>query len=471
MASHNVSYSKNKSLDWLSLSIYFSLVIIGWFMVFSTLYDEQNPYAFLDITTSIGAQTVWVTLSILIFLATLTLDWKFWNVIAFPAYGITMLLLVLVLIFGREINGAKAWFSFGFFSFQPAEWAKFATALAVSSYLSFNKSSLTNSNVFMIALALFMAPALLVLLQPDLGSALVFFSFFILMYRRGMSPVIIIISLILIAIFVFSLLYSPIFVSLFLIYLGATVFIFNTENIQKASIYVLILLATLIFLLIQKENIWVFLPALAAFVTFLVLQFRKRNYKLIILVSASIGLFSLFSFGTDYIFNNVLRPHQQDRINVWLRPEKCDPRGSLYNIIQSKMAIGSGGLMGKGFLNGEMTKFNYVPEQSTDFIFTSIGEEQGFIGSVGVILLFTMLLIRCIIIAERANLEFIRNYGYAVAGIIFTHFFFNIGMTTGLLPVVGIPLPFISKGGSSLTAFSIMIGVLIKMDMARFRSN
>ena len=471
MASHNVSYSKNKSLDWLSLSIYFSLVIIGWFMVFSTLYDEQNPYAFLDITTSIGAQTIWVTISILIFLATLTLDWKFWNVIAFPAYGISMLLLVLVLIFGREINGAKAWFSFGFFSFQPAEWAKFATALAVSSYLSFNKSSLTNSNVFMIALALFMAPALLVLLQPDLGSALVFFSFFILMYRRGMSPVIIIISLILIAIFIFSLLYNPAFVSLFLIYLGAAVFIFNTENIQRASIYVLTLLATLIFLLIQKENIWVFLPAVAAFVTFLVLQFRKRNYKLIILVSASIGIFSLFSFGTDYIFNNVLRPHQQDRINVWLRPEKCDPRGSLYNIIQSKMAIGSGGLMGKGFLNGEMTKFNYVPEQSTDFIFTSIGEEQGFIGSVGVILLFTMLLIRCIIIAERANLEFIRNYGYAVAGIIFTHFFFNIGMTTGLLPVVGIPLPFISKGGSSLTAFSIMIGVLIKMDMARFRSN
>lgn len=440
-------------------------------MVFSTLYDESNPYAFLDMTTSIGAQTMWVVVSILIFLATLTLDWKFWNVIAFSAYGITILLLILVLIFGREINGAKAWFSFGFFSFQPAEWAKFATALAVSSYLSFNKSSLTNSNVFIIAMALFMAPALLVLLQPDLGSALVFFSFFILMYRRGMSPVIIIISMILIAIFVFSLLYSPVFVTLFLIFLGAAIAIFNTEKIQRASIYVLILLATIIFLLIQKENIWVFLPAIAAFVTFLVMQFRKRNYKLIILVSASIGIFSLFSFGTDYFFNNILRPHQQDRINVWLRPEKCDPRGSLYNIIQSKMAIGSGGLMGKGFLNGEMTKFNYVPEQSTDFIFTSIGEEQGFIGSVGVILLFTMLLIRCIIIAERANLEFIRNYGYAVAGIIFTHFFFNIGMTTGLLPVVGIPLPFISKGGSSLTAFSIMIGVLIKMDMARFRSN
>jgi len=180
---------------------------------------------------------------------------------------------------------------------------------------------------------------------------------------------------------------------------------------------------------------------------------------------------SAFSFMASFVFDNVLKPHQQERINVWLRPEKCDPRGSLYNIIQSKMAIGSGGLAGKGFLKGEMTKLNYVPEQSTDFIFTSIGEEQGFIGCVGIIILFTILLMRCFVIAERANLEFIRNYGYAVGGIFLVHFVFNIGMTMGLLPVVGIPLPFLSKGGSSLIAFTIMIAVLIKMDMARFRSN
>ncbi|HRO73096.1 MAG TPA: FtsW/RodA/SpoVE family cell cycle protein, partial [Saprospiraceae bacterium] len=170
MSPNNVAYSKNKSLDWLSLSIYFSLVIIGWFMVFSTLYDEQNPYAFMDIRTPVGAQTVWVAVSLLIFLATLVVDWKFWNVVAFPLYGISLILLILVLIFGKEINGAKAWFSFGFFSIQPAEWAKFATALAVSSYLSFNKTSLVDKNTFAIALSLFLAPALLVLLQPDLGS-------------------------------------------------------------------------------------------------------------------------------------------------------------------------------------------------------------------------------------------------------------------------------------------------------------
>ncbi len=470
MPSRN-SISKNKSFDWLSLSIYFSLVIIGWFMVFSTLYDEQNPYAFMDITTPLGAQTVWVVVSVLCFLITLTIDWKFWNVIAFPMYGISLALLILVLIFGKEINGAKAWFSFGFFSVQPSEWAKFATALAVSSYLSFNKSSLTNLNTFFISVALFTAPAALVLLQPDFGSSIVFFSFFLLLYRRGMSPFIIIIGFILVAIFICSLLYEPSVVTIFLILFGAVILFFNIEKIQRAAIYSIILLAVTIFLLIQKEYSWAYLPPVLALLTYAVIHFIKKNYQIIALVIMSIGSFSAFGFGTDYIFDNVLQPHQQDRINVWLMPEKCDPRGSLYNIIQSKMAIGSGGFTGKGFLQGEMTKFNYVPEQSTDFIFTSIGEEQGFIGSLGVIFLFTMLLIRCIIIAERANLEFIRNYGYAIAGILFVHFFLNIGMTTGLLPVVGIPLPFISKGGSSLTAFSIMIGVLIKMDMARFRSN
>jgi rod shape determining protein RodA len=204
---------------------------------------------------------------------------------------------------------------------------------------------------------------------------------------------------------------------------------------------------------------------------YLFIQLKNRNFKILSFVIPVMVFSSIFSFGSSYVFDHFLKPHQQERINVWLRPEKCDPRGSLYNIIQSKMAIGSGGFAGKGFLQGEMTKLNYVPEQSTDFIFTSIGEEQGFIGSLGVIILFTVLLMRCIVIAERANLEFIRNYGYAVAGILFVHFVFNVGMTMGLLPVVGIPLPFLSKGGSSLIAFTIMIAVLIKMDMARFRSN
>lgn len=229
-------------------------------------------------------------------------------------------------------------------------------------------------------------------------------------------------------------------------------------------------LLVMIFLILQKEYQLLLVVALMIFAIYFVLNLKEKNFKIIGLVIPLLTAMISFSYGTTYVFDKLLKPHQQDRINVWLRPDKCDPQGSLYNLIQSKMAIGSGGFQGKGFLKGEMTKLNYVPEQSTDFIFTTIGEEQGFIGVIGVVLLYTILLLRCIVIAERANLEFIRNYGYAVAGILFFHFFFNIGMTMGLLPVVGIPLPFLSKGGSSLIAFTLMIAVLIKMDMARLRS-
>jgi rod shape determining protein RodA len=463
--------SKDKTFDWITMSVYFSLVVIGWFMVFSTLYDEKNPYAFMDVTTQIGAQSLWVVLSVMTFIAALSLDWKFWNTLAFPIYGITVFLLILVLFLGKEINGAKAWFSFGFFSIQPSEWAKFGTALAVASYLSFFKTSITNTNVMAISLALFLGPALLILLQPDFGSSLVFLSFFILLYRRGQSPAVLVVGLSIASIFILSLMYSPFLVSVFLIYFGGLLFMFDHEKPQRAALFGLGALLGMVFLLLQKENQLVIFPAAILFLIYLFIQIKKRNFKILGFVIPVLIVGSAFSFTSSFVFDNVLKPHQQERINVWLRPEKCDPRGSLYNIIQSKMAIGSGGLAGKGFLKGEMTKLNYVPEQSTDFIFTSIGEEQGFIGSLGVIILFTILLIRCIIIAERANLEFIRNYGYAVAGILLVHFVFNIGMTMGLLPVVGIPLPFLSKGGSSLIAFSIMIAVLIKMDMARFRSN
>lgn len=224
-------------------------------------------------------------------------------------------------------------------------------------------------------------------------------------------------------------------------------------------------------MLFQEEKNNVIIPPAIAFIAYIYRELQRKNIKIVGLITSLIIVASSFGFMATYVFDNVLKPHQQERINVWLAPEKCDPRGSLYNILQSKMAIGSGGLTGKGFLHGDMTKLDYVPEQETDFIFTSIGEEQGFVGIVGVIFLFTVLLTRCIIIAERANLEFIRNYGYAIGGIFFFHFLFNIGMTMGLLPVVGIPLPFLSKGGSSLIAFSIMVAVLVKMDMARFRAN
>lgn len=466
------SLTKKKSFDWITLSVFFSLVTIGWFMVFSTLYDPKNQFAFLDVTTLIGAQSLWVVLSMLAFFSVLTLDWKFWNTLAYPIYAIGILFLILVLIFGDVINGARAWFSFGFFSIQPSEWAKFGTALALSSYLSFFKTSVTTTNVLAVSLAIFLGPALLILLQPDFGSALIFFSFFILLYRRGMSPWVIIIGIGIAAIFIYSLIFTPLDSTALLVFLAGTIFAFDMEKPVRALIIATGVLAAFIGMkYIPAVQTYFFVPAAAMFSYYLFLEIKKSNARLVTLVVPVLVFASVFAFGSSYVFDNFLKPHQQERINVWLRPEKCDPRGSLYNIIQSKMAIGSGGLAGKGFLQGEMTKLDYVPEQSTDFIFTSIGEEQGFIGTLGVIILFTILLIRCVIIAERANLEFIRNYGYAVGGILFFHFSFNIGMTMGLLPVVGIPLPFISKGGSSLMVFTIMVAVLLKMDMARFRSN
>lgn len=464
------SYTKiDKSFDWITTSVYLSLLVIGWFMVFSTLYNEGDPYAFLDIRTPVGAQSVWVLLSLFVFVVLMVIDWKFWNTLAYPVYATALLLLILVLIFGREINGAKAWFSFGSASFQPSEWAKFATALALASYLNFYKKPVKNNTNFILAQAIFLIPILLIMLQPDLGSALVFMSFYILLYRRGMNPGLIILGLGLATIFIFTLIFSPQWVIGIVLVLTGLFLMVACESMQKASIIGLISIGLSIFFILQNEPLFVSGLGLALIAFYVFVYFKRRKTADIFLVVPVVLGITIFSWGSHYLFDKVLKPHQQERINVWLRPEKCDPRGSLYNILQAKRAIGSGGILGKGFLKGEMTKLNYVPEQSTDFIFTTIGEEQGFIGSVGIILLFSTLLYRCIVIAERAHLEFIRNYAYGIFGIFLIHFTFNIGMTMGLLPVVGIPLPFISKGGSSLLAFTIMVGVLIKMDQARIR--
>jgi rod shape determining protein RodA len=272
-------------------------------------------------------------------------------------------------------------------------------------------------------------------------------------------------------IFVFSLMYNPFIVMVFLMFIAGAIMAFDYDKFQQALATVGGALVIMTFMLSQGEQKLLIIPAGLLMTAYGFLTFRKKNFRTFSGTMTVMVIATFFAFGSSFLFDNIVKPHQQERINVWLRPEKCDPRGSLYNIIQSKLSIGSGGLTGKGFLNGEMTKLNYVPEQSTDFIFTAIGEEQGFIGTLGVIILYTILLLRCVIIAERANLEFIRNYAYGVMGILLVHFMFNIGMTMNLLPVVGIPLPLLSKGGSSLTAFSIMIAVLIKMDMARFRAN
>ncbi len=457
------------SIDWVLLTVYASLLIIGWLMLYAAVYDSESPHAYLDFGSTIGKQTVWLGIAIVAFILAYTIDWKFWNSLAFPIYGIGILLLVLVLVVGTEIKGARSWFTFCGVSFQPAEIVKFTTALAISSYLGTYKANIKLRKTLMVSLGLIGLPLFLILLQSDAGSALIFFSFFLLFYRRGLSPLVYILGFFTAAIFISSLIYNPPIVILVICIVALGILIYNNGESWKSSIVFLILSSISILLYFRDLYIYSIAIIILSVIFYGFLLFQERQVRTLTLVIPSILIASLLSFGSSFVFENVLEVHQQDRINVWLRPQKSDPQGSRYNIIQSKLAIGSGGFQGKGFLEGDMTKLNYVPEQTTDFIFSTVGEEQGFIGSVGVIFLFTLLITRIIAIAERANNIFIQNYAYAIAGIFFVHFFVNIGMTLGIMPIIGIPLTFISKGGSGLISFTIMIAVLMKMDMARFR--
>ncbi len=458
-----------KSFDFVLFAIFLALIGIGWLMLYSVLYDADDPWNFLSFSTSIGKQTMWLGLSLIAFLLAYTVDWKIWNTFAIPIYAFTMILLVLVLIVGSEVKGAKSWFLLGGISFQPSEIAKFGTALAISYYLSTYKGKEKTKKASLIALAIIFLPIFLILLQSDPGSALLFFSFFILFFRRGWSWVYYIIAFLVAGVFISSLVFSPLAVSIAVMMIATFLILNNsTASLGTYGIFGLLFLGA-ILLIIKGLS----LPGMGLSVVALILSIISvyrwgGNMQYIKPIGVTVLLAIAISYGTSYAFDHFLEPHQQDRINVWLRPQKSDPRGSRYNIIQSMLAIRSGGIQGKGYLKGDMTMLNYVPEQTTDFIFTALGEEQGFIGSISILSLFMLLLFRIIAIGERARNGFIQNFAYSIAGILFFHIFINIGMVLGIMPVIGIPLPFFSKGGSSLLIFSIMIAILLKMDKARY---
>ena len=462
-----INSSIRSGIDWVALSVYLALVLIGWLMIYSSSTDSLEEGAIFSMNSLAGKHLIWVIVSISLFICTLFIDWKFWDTFSYVFYAFGILTLVGVLIFGLEINGSRSWYSFLGFSFQPGETAKFFTALAVASFLSSYKTDLGVFKAQVTAIGLFVIPSLLIILQPDAGSALVYFSFFILLFREGITPLYHIIGISLALIFVFSLIFGPMIVTFILIGIGmlALASQFKAKIPLITSISLAIVLSTIF--VPATEFIYVVIAGIAGLLLLTFLQWDGRKISNYILIYGLILTSALFSFGSNFAFEKLLEPHQQDRINVWLRPHLCDPQGSYYNIIQSKMAIGSGGLQGKGFLQGDMTKLNYVPEKSSDFIFSIIGEEQGFLGVISVIILFMLLLYRIIVIGERAKSNFIRHYAYGIAGIIFIHYFINIGMTMGIMPVIGIPLPFLSQGGSALMAFSLMIGVLLKMDLSR----
>ncbi len=454
----------------MTLCLYLSLLGIGWLMVYTVGYDDSRTLyeMVFDLDTKIGKQTLWIGISLLVLIASISIEWTFWRTFAYPIYGLGMLSLVLVLLVGTTVKGATSWFSIGGFTIQPAEFVKFATCLALAAFLSTYSTSLKNYNAVLISFGLILAPAVLILLQPDAGSALIFSSFIILLYREGLSQTLIVFSLAIAGLLILGFIFP-----FFAVMLGLTLlilFIMFRSLIKELKWRLLFLgLAAVSVFLGWKGYIVYVLLANGLFVLFFTyLMWGNRKGTLAGQLWLLFLLGGMVAGGANYTFNDVLGTHQQDRINVWLRPHLCDPQGSLYNLIQSKMAIGSGGLQGKGFLQGEITKGGYVPEQDTDFIYCTIAEEQGFVGSLGIIGLFFLLISRIIVIAERQNSDFSRQYAYGLAGILFLHFFINIGMTMGLVPVIGIPLPFISYGGSSVLAFTIMFGVLLKLDTKRY---
>lgn len=462
----------NTGIDFIALSIYLALVMIGWAMIY-TVGSGQENYSegfFSFINTPVGKQLIWVGISFVVFILTFAVDSKFWRTFSNIIYALGIFLLIAVLIFGKTIKGATSWFVLpGGMSLQPSEFAKFATCLALASYLSSYAKNLRTNISRLYAMAFFFGPMLLILLQPDAGSAMVFLGFFVVLYREGFPGGVFVLGFSVAAIFLAGLVTPTPIVMLVLATLGIIALVLDQEKnkLRWAAGAAAIIIAA--GFTISEGYLWETVGAISAIVLgFCVWQyFNRLKPQVSLLVGTAYLLGSLLAFGAGFCFNEVLKFHQQQRILVWLKPSEADPQGAAYNLLNSKMAISSGDFLGKGFLQGNLTQGNFVPEQITDFIFCAVGEEQGFLGVTIIIILFLTLLWRIIFIAERQRSDFNRLYAYGVASILFIHFFINIGMTMGLMPIIGIPLPFLSKGGSSLVVFSLMIAVLLKLDSTR----
>lgn len=456
--------SRHRQIDAPLLILWLNLVAIGLLMIHSTTNGASGPEDPFSLASTLGRQLVSAAVAVVAMLFLLTVSADFWRTFALPIYLVSLGGLVLVLIFGSEIKGARAWFDLGPFSFQPAEFAKVGTLLAVAAYLNNFITDLREWRHQGVAALILLAPISLILLQPDAGSALVFLAFLVPMFRAGLPPGYFILGIVTVLSFLLPLLteISLVLDGILFVGLAGVVLSFDRRPLWAGAL----LLVLLLFYAAWLEGLAGLVAGLcgAFFILFGVLAWRRGNARNVVLMLIFMAVSSGLAYSSYQIFHHVLLPHQKERINVWLNPEECDPRGALYNVLQSKLAIASGGLEGKGFLEGNITKLNYVPEQSTDFIFCAIGEEQGFIGTLGVIVLYTLLVLRILQVGERQRTDFGRYYAYGLAGLFFLHYTVNIGMTVGLAPVIGIPLPFISKGGSSLLFFTLLLGILLKLD-------
>ena len=461
------------NIDWVSILLYLLLVLIGWINIYAAVYDE-NHSSILDISQKYGKQLIWIGAAFVLAFLVLLTDSKFFTTFSMVIYGIMIFLLIAVLFLGTETKGARSWFEVGDFRIQPAEFAKFATNLAIAYVMSrHNFKVMRFSSLLTIGLILAL-PAGLIILQNDTGSALVYSSFILVLFREGLHGSILLLCFVAAAIFIMALLYTPF--TVLLVIIGGTLIAFYYYRHDIRELFQIILFIGCgfgLFVLIK----WIFNLSISDYYMLLIVYvitsitsiypIYKRKMKNMITLLLISWLCVGAAPSVNYAFNH-LQPHQQDRINELLGI-KVDPKGTGYNVTQSKIAIGSGGLLGKGFLQGTQTKLNFVPEQSTDFIFCTVGEEWGFIGSTLVIVLLAVFILRIIKLAERQRSSFSRIYGYGVASILFFHVAVNIGMTIGMAPVIGIPLPFFSYGGSSLWSFTILIFIFLRLDANRLQ--
>ena len=468
------------SLDWWSIAIYLILVIGGWLNIYASGYDFDHVSIF-NLSGRAGMQMVWILSSLVIGFSLLMIDSDWYDIFAYWIYVFVIFLLIITILFPHDIRGSRSWLVIGPVHFQSAEFAKFATALAIARLASDYNFELNRLKNFAKIVLLFFIPMGLILLQKETGSALVFLAFFLVLYREGMSGYILFFGFCSVLFFIIDIRYGDIFggetslgkLTVLLLIIPCICFmLFDYEKGRRYIKYILIGscviigLALLISLFFVFDLCFVVLATLAAItiaLLFFFLKYREKRYLFI----ASFALFSIvLLYSVDYVFDNVLEPHQKTRIEVTLGMID-DPGGAGYNVNQSKIAIGSGGFWGKGYLNGTQTKLKYVPEQDTDFIFCTVGEEHGFFGSTFILLLFLILIVRLLFLAERQRSTFKRIYGYCAAAVFFFHLAINIGMVIGITPVIGIPLPFFSYGGSSLWAFTILLFIFLRLDASR----
>ncbi|OFY39052.1 MAG: hypothetical protein A2X18_05845 [Bacteroidetes bacterium GWF2_40_14] len=470
---------KYKKLDWPLIASYLTLVIIGWLSVFSSVYDPDHAGIF-DISQRYGMQFIWIISSLgIAVLILFVVNPKLYNVTAWFIYAISIFFLVAVLVAGVEINGSKSWLMLGPFRFQPAEFSKIATSLALAALMStYNFQFKSLGALGRIAVTI-LFPMVMIVLEKETGSALVYAGFIFMLYREGLNGWYLIFGILAILLFLITLSFSSYVAIIFLFIIMVVARALLTRQFIRHGVFLLFYLPLLIFsrrlgelslfdfLGHWSETAWLALFIAPPVIYHTISAFRQKISHLWYILLCFIVSFAMI-FSVDFFFEKVLQDHQRARIENLLGIH-VDLKGAGYNVHQSKIAIGSGGFSGKGFLQGTQTKFNFVPEQSTDFIFCTVGEEWGFLGSVFVVFLYCFMIIRIVNLSEKQKDAFARVYGYCLASIIFLHFFVNIGMTIGLMPVIGIPLPFVSYGGSSLWSFTIFLFIFIRLDLERWK--